>query len=86
MLTEQWNIFLVKEIWECINGFEHFEVAELAAAIFLVLYDDKQSCIINTPPSDGKGFVSAEAAASITLVWKKKGKKMFSSSPECFQD
>lgn len=53
------------------TGSEHFKVAGQAAAVFLILEDDKQSCVMNPSPSDGKEFVSTKAAASITLVGKK---------------
>lgn len=52
-------------------GSEHFKVAGQAAAVFLILEDDKQSCVMNPSPSGGKEFVSTKAAASITLVGKK---------------
>lgn len=52
------------------TGSEHFKVADQEAAVFLILEDDKQSCVILSP--DGKEFVSAEAAASIPSVGKKK--------------
>lgn len=67
------------------SGSEHFKVADQAAAVFLILEDDKQSCVMNPSPSDRKKFLSTKAAASITSVGKK-WKEMFSVNPEVFQD
>lgn len=53
------------------SGSEHFKVADQAAAVFLILEDDKQSCVMNPSPSDRKKFLSTKAAASITSVGKK---------------
>lgn len=55
------------------SGSEHFKVAD--QAVFLILEDDKQSCVMNPSPSDGKEFVSTEAASSITSVGKKNKNK-----------